>query len=147
MSSTPQDLSLRKSDSFYDNADIEVMKNTEVMKIDSTKNAVVTQSGEVFNYNYLVLATGGTPRTLDIANGISNIFLLRTPEDGNAIGILAVFINVKSKQGEKLILFKWSTLMIIFSCVKFCFSQCCKSKKCGYYWSIIYWYGGSCSSI
>ena len=106
MSSTPQDLSLRKSDSFYDNADIEVMKNTEVMKIDSTKNAVVTQSGEVFNYNYLVLATGGTPRTLDIANGISNIFLLRTPEDGNAIGILAVFINVKSKLGEKLILFK-----------------------------------------
>jgi len=85
MSSTPQDLSLRKSDTFYDDADIEVMKNTEVMKVDSTKNAVVTQSGEVFNYNYLVLATGGTPRTLDFAKGISNIFLLRTPEDGNAI--------------------------------------------------------------
>ena len=111
MSSTPQDLSLRKSGRFYDDADIEVMKNTEVMKVDSTKNAVVTQSGEVFNYNYLVLATGGTPRTLDIAKGIANIFLLRTPEDGNAIGIIAVFYNANSKQGD---FSSWATLMLIF---------------------------------
>ena len=86
MSATPQDLSLRKSYEFYENADIEVMKNTEVVKIDSIKNTVQTKSGEVYNYNFLVLATGGTPRTLDIAKDIPNVYLLRTPEDGNAIG-------------------------------------------------------------
>ena len=86
MSATPDDLALRKSDEFYANADIEVLKNTEVVKIDSNNNSIETNTGEVHIYKYLVLATGGTPRTLEIAKGIPNVFLLRTPEDGNVIG-------------------------------------------------------------
>ena len=86
MSATPDDLALRKSDEFYANADIEVLKNTEVVKIDSNNNSIETNTGEVHIYKYLVLATGGTPRTLEIAKGIPKVFLLRTPEDGNAIG-------------------------------------------------------------
>ena len=86
MSATPEDLALRKTDEFYESADIEVIKNTEIVKVNSTSNSVVTKTGEVHNYNYLVLATGGTPRTLEIAKNVPNVFLLRTPEDGNAIG-------------------------------------------------------------
>ena len=86
LAATPQELALRKEDEFYKSADIEVSKNSEVVKVNSKANTVETQDGEMFNYDYLVLATGGSPRTLEIANGIPNVYLLRAPEDGNAIG-------------------------------------------------------------
>ena len=86
MAATPQELALRKEDEFYESADIEIRKNSKVVKVNAKANTVETQDGELFNYDYLVLATGGSPRTLEIANGIPNVFLLRAPEDGNAIG-------------------------------------------------------------
>ena len=86
MAATPQELALRKEDEFYKSADIEVCKNSKVVKVDSNANTVETQTGELFRYDYLVLATGGKPRTLEIASGIPNVYLLRAPEDGNAIG-------------------------------------------------------------
>ena len=58
-----------------------------MVKVDSGANLVETQDGETYNYDYLVLASGGSPRTLDITRNVPNVYLLRTPEDGNAIGM------------------------------------------------------------
>ena len=79
---------MRKTgDEFYKSADIEFMTNSKVVRVDSDANLVETQDGETYNYDYLVLASGGSPRTLNIAKNIPNVYLLRTPEDGNAIGM------------------------------------------------------------
>ena len=79
---------MRKTgDEFYKSADIEFMTNSTVVRVDSDANLVETQDGGTYNYDYLVLASGGSPRTLDIAKNIPNVYLLRTPEDGNAIGM------------------------------------------------------------
>ena len=56
-------------------------------RVDSGANLVETQDGGKYNYDYLVLASGGSPRTLDITKNVPNVYLLRTPEDGNAIGM------------------------------------------------------------
>ena len=88
MAATFQELVLRKADEFYDSADIEVCRNSKVVKINSKANTVETQDGNLFHYDYLVLATGGIPRTLEIAKGIPNVYLLRTPAEGKAIGMM-----------------------------------------------------------
>ena len=88
LSATPQELALRKNgDEFYKSADIEFKTNSNVVRVDSGANLVETQDGETYNYDYLVLASGGSPRTLDITKNVPNVYLLRTPEDGNAIGM------------------------------------------------------------
>ena len=58
-----------------------------MVRVDSGANLVETQDGDTYNYDYLVLASGGSPRTLDITQNVPNVYLLRTPEDGNAIGM------------------------------------------------------------
>ena len=58
-----------------------------MVRVDSGANLVETQDGDTYNYDYLVLASGGSPRTLDITKNVPNVYLLRTPEDGNAIGM------------------------------------------------------------
>ena len=63
------------------------MTNSKVVRVNSDANLVETQDGETYNYDYLVLASGGSPRSLDIAKNVPNVYLLRTPEDGNAIGM------------------------------------------------------------
>ena len=88
MVATPTELALRKSgDEFYKSVDIEIRTNSKVIKIDSKSNTVEIQDGEIVSYDYLVLASGGTPKTLEIAKDIPNVYLLRTPDDGNTIGM------------------------------------------------------------
>ena len=90
MAAAPKDLALRKTgDEFYKSADIEIRTNSEVVRIDSTSSTVETQNGELVSYDYLVLASGGNPRTLDIAKDVPNVYRLRTPDDGNTIGIIS----------------------------------------------------------
>ena len=88
MAATPQDLLLRKEgDEFYKSVDIEIRTNSKVISIDAKRNKVEIESGENVEYDFLVLASGGRPRTLAIAKDTPNVFLLRTPDDGNTIGI------------------------------------------------------------
>ena len=64
------------------------MTNSTVVRVDSDANLVETQDGETYNYDYLVLASGGSPRTLDIAKNIPNVYLHLTISIAKVMGIL-----------------------------------------------------------
>ena len=88
MLSTSEDLMLRKEgEVFYEACDIRVIQNAKVVAVRPMENVVKTEVGDIFQYDFLVLASGGKPKTLDIAKDIPNVYLLRTPEDGNKIGM------------------------------------------------------------
>lgn len=54
--------------------------------VDSKEQTVRTDKGNEIKYDYLVLATGGKPRSLAIPGAqLKNIYQLRSPQDGNAI--------------------------------------------------------------
>lgn len=90
MSSTGQDLRLRPKE-FYDEADIEVLTGAKVVRVDTASKKIhhTVDGGEkeaVMDYTKLVLATGSTPRRPQVPGGdLENVFVLRTPADGNAI--------------------------------------------------------------
>ena len=94
MAATPQDLLLRKEgDEFYKSVDIEIQTNSKVISVDAKRNKVEVETGENVKYDveydFLVLASGGRPKTLAIAKDTPNVFLLRTPDDGNTIGMIS----------------------------------------------------------
>ncbi len=70
------------------------MTGTEATSLSCADKVLKLSTGEELKYDRLVLATGSRPRTLegvkggDAAEG-SNVFVLRTPEDGNAIAAAA----------------------------------------------------------
>ncbi|HLU10030.1 MAG TPA: FAD-dependent oxidoreductase [Oceanobacillus sp.] len=72
---------------WYAERDIELMLNTEVTGIDTKSRTVRTADGESYRYDKLLLATGGTPRTLRNVPGVESegVFLLRNLGDANAI--------------------------------------------------------------
>jgi NADPH-dependent 2,4-dienoyl-CoA reductase/sulfur reductase-like enzyme len=72
---------------WYAERDIELMLNTEVTGIDTKARTVRTGDGESYRYDKLLLAMGGTPRTLKNVPGVESagVFLLRSLGDANAI--------------------------------------------------------------
>jgi NADPH-dependent 2,4-dienoyl-CoA reductase/sulfur reductase-like enzyme/nitrite reductase/ring-hydroxylating ferredoxin subunit len=72
---------------WYAERDIELTLNTEVTGIDTQSRTVTTADGETVRYDKLLLAMGGTPRTLNNVpgSGATGVFLLRKLEDANAI--------------------------------------------------------------
>lgn len=72
---------------WYESAKIETLTD-EVTAVNFETKTISTQSGKSINYSKLVLATGGTPRTLPLPGfkgELSNIFTLRTIQDVQAI--------------------------------------------------------------
>jgi NADPH-dependent 2,4-dienoyl-CoA reductase/sulfur reductase-like enzyme/nitrite reductase/ring-hydroxylating ferredoxin subunit len=76
-----------RSAEWYAERDIELNRNMHVNKVDPKARTVQTEDGETYRYDKLLLATGGTPRTLTNVPGFDapNVFLLRTLEDSNRI--------------------------------------------------------------
>jgi 3-phenylpropionate/trans-cinnamate dioxygenase ferredoxin reductase subunit len=71
---------------FYDTHDIEVRTSTTVAALDLSGSAVQLASGEVIDFDRLLLATGAAPRRLDIPGAdLSGILALRTVGDADAI--------------------------------------------------------------
>lgn len=72
---------------FYNDADIELKLNHMVSKVDINSKEIKFEGGESsLNYDKLIIASGSSPRTLDVPGGeANNIFVLRTPSDGSAI--------------------------------------------------------------
>ena len=77
---------------WYAERDIELIRNTRVSRVDTKSHAVHTEDGETYRYDKLLLATGGTPRTLTNVPGFDahGVFLLRTLEDSNRIIAAAI---------------------------------------------------------
>ncbi|RDL40332.1 Uncharacterized protein BP5553_00311 [Venustampulla echinocandica] len=68
-----------RDEAWFKDGSIDASFNDEVTSVDFKGKSVTTESGKSFSYTKLVLATGGTPRSLPLPGfqGLSNIFLLR----------------------------------------------------------------------
>lgn len=71
---------------WYADRGIELKLNAAVMSVDVSGKAVVLADGSRVSYDKLLLATGGTPRTLRVPGAtLKNIFTLREQADADAI--------------------------------------------------------------
>jgi len=75
-----------RSKEFFEENNITLATNKEVVELDSSSNRVKYKDGSEQQYSQLFIATGGRPRLLNVpGHGLKNIFYLRSPEDGNQI--------------------------------------------------------------
>ncbi len=75
-----------RSGEFYRDHDIEVMREKVVTSVDGNDLTVRCEDGETFEPDCLLLATGGTPKTLDVAGAdLARVFTLRSLDDADRI--------------------------------------------------------------
>jgi NADPH-dependent 2,4-dienoyl-CoA reductase/sulfur reductase-like enzyme len=80
-----------RTNEFYSKLGVEVCVNTTVVSFDAvgkrlTMRAANDDATTTLAFNYALLATGGTPRSLPCAGfGLKRVYQLRTPVDANAI--------------------------------------------------------------
>jgi len=81
----PSKIALR-DDTWFKDGNVAVVSD-EVVDIDFSGKKIITKAGSSFPYTKLVLATGGTPKSLPLPGfkDLSNIFLLRTVPHVKAI--------------------------------------------------------------
>ena len=70
---------------WYKEKNIVLKHGMTVTKIDASEQTVMLSNGEQLEFDKLVLATGAVPRSLDSTHGLSNVFVLRQPDDAVAI--------------------------------------------------------------
>jgi NADPH-dependent 2,4-dienoyl-CoA reductase/sulfur reductase-like enzyme len=71
---------------FYDDNHIELLLETEVVRIDPGKCTITTRDGHDYRFGKLLLATGAVPRQLDVAGTeLPGVFTLRSLSDSAAI--------------------------------------------------------------
>jgi NADPH-dependent 2,4-dienoyl-CoA reductase/sulfur reductase-like enzyme len=81
----PTKIQLRDAQFYADNK-IDVTLDTVATAVDTSAKTVTLSKGETLTYDYLVIATGGDPRTLPIPGGnLKNIYVIRGANDTNAI--------------------------------------------------------------
>ena len=81
----PDALPLRSCE-FYDQHNIELRFSSAVTKVDALSKKITLADDSSIEYDSLLLATGGTPRKLDVPGAdLANIFTIRQPEDVNSI--------------------------------------------------------------
>ncbi len=84
-----------KPESFYSDPNIDVHLNTRVTAIDPAKQTVTSDSGDVFDYEQLILATGSQVRELPVpGHDLDGVHYLRTIDDVH--GIRSDFDNARS---------------------------------------------------
>ncbi|XP_027050608.1 apoptosis-inducing factor 3-like [Pocillopora damicornis] len=94
LAATADSLKLRSME-FLKDHDIELMTKTEATALDNNQKTVTLSNGTVLNYDSVLIATGGKPRSLSIpGSDLENIFLLRSPEDANQIASFVPGKNV-----------------------------------------------------
>lgn len=83
----PAWIPLRGDMSWYSLRGIELHLSTSIVKVDPKAVTVTTDKGVAFNYDKLLLATGGTPRRLSNVPGddLKGIYILRTVAHADAI--------------------------------------------------------------
>lgn len=75
-----------RSDEFFDDHDIEILREKEVMGVDAAAKKITFKDGGNLQYDSLLMATGGEPRKLDLPNSnLENIFVLRSFDNADAI--------------------------------------------------------------
>ncbi|XP_022832102.1 apoptosis-inducing factor 3 isoform X1 [Spodoptera litura] len=85
-----------RSQQYYDEASIEVIKGVDATKVDTQEHIVHLSNGTKLRYNSLYLATGSTPRVPDIPGiDLKNIFTVRNFDD--SVNILNTLGTNKDK--------------------------------------------------
>lgn len=85
MSATAEGIALRKADYLAAQA-IEVQRGAEVVRLDSKARSVTLKDGSTIAYRGALVATGATPRLLDVpGKDLRHIYALRVPEEAAAI--------------------------------------------------------------
>jgi NAD(P)H-nitrite reductase large subunit len=72
-------------ENWYDKRDIQLHLDTRVESIGRNEKTVETESGENFEYDKLLVATGGSPRKLPQDEGFENLHYMWTMEDAETI--------------------------------------------------------------
>ena len=73
-----------RSDQFFADHDIEVMRGKVVTRLDSANRSITFRDGSSLSYDMALAATGGVPRSITDSKG-ENVFLLRSFDDADAI--------------------------------------------------------------
>src|SRR5690625_501748 len=96
--SDPTDSALR-GDEWYSAHDVSTFFGTAVTSIDPAAQTVTLDNGEQLQYGQAILATGSTPRTLDVPGAqLANIHTLR--DAGDAVAIRGQFGEGKKRSEE-----------------------------------------------
>lgn len=81
----PEWMPLRGED-FYKKHGIETMLGPRVLEVDVNEKLITFEDGERLEYDSILLATGGRPRTLNVPGAdLKNIFTLRSQDDADLI--------------------------------------------------------------
>ena len=74
---------------FYKEKNVEVIQSAKVARLQPDQNSIMLNDGRSFEYEKLLLATGGRPRRLPIPGSeLDNVLTLRTIEDSDRIRYL-----------------------------------------------------------
>ena len=75
-----------RSEKFFQNRGIEIMLGKNVTGVDTRAKTIVFETGERIGFDKLLLATGSTPRNLNVpGESLANIFTLRSFNDSRAL--------------------------------------------------------------
>jgi NAD(P)H-nitrite reductase large subunit len=72
-------------ENWYDKRDIDLHLETRVENIDRSSKSVKTEAGESYEYDKLLVATGGNPRKLPEDEGFDNVHYMWTMHDAQEI--------------------------------------------------------------
>lgn len=90
LKSDDAELEFLRSAEFYADSEIELLTGHEVISVDASDKTVAFHDGSALPYDKLLLATGSTPRRLNIPGAsLANISTLRNPDDANLIKSMA----------------------------------------------------------
>lgn len=96
-------LYIRKPD-FYEKKNINFKLNARATRIDREKKTLELDNGEKLSYDKLALATGATPRKLNIpGSDLDGIFYMRGIQDADAV-IKSVSAQIKKQQTSKAVI-------------------------------------------
>ncbi|MGE5682887.1 MAG: FAD-dependent oxidoreductase [Bacillota bacterium] len=75
-----------RTEDFYSQYGIEIIKERKVIKLDLTNKKLLFENGDTLSFDKLLISAGAIPRKLDIpGNQLKNIFYLRTFDDADKI--------------------------------------------------------------
>jgi NADPH-dependent 2,4-dienoyl-CoA reductase/sulfur reductase-like enzyme/nitrite reductase/ring-hydroxylating ferredoxin subunit len=75
-----------RPDAFYEDYGIELVCKKEVTRVDARAKTITFEGGGTLGYDALLVATGGSPRRLNIPGGdLKNVHLLRSFADADSI--------------------------------------------------------------
>ena len=72
-------------ENWYEKRDIELHLETRIEEVNKEDNQIVTEEGEEYSYDQLLVSTGGSPRRLPQDDGYDNLYYMWTMENAETI--------------------------------------------------------------